>query len=144
MKAPVDLPVDLEACRASLAARQRRERERREALRRQVTQAVRAAAAAILPRFPRVRRAYLFGSILHALRVTSDVDIAVEGELSAEEFFALWRELERAVPDQLVDLLELGRDLHFTDRVRARGEVIYERSDPDTEGGHQGRPADHC
>ncbi|MFQ5859918.1 MAG: nucleotidyltransferase domain-containing protein [Anaerolineae bacterium] len=129
--------IDVEACRAYLRARQRREAEQQEALRQQVTQAVRTAAAAILPRFPQVRRAYLFGSTLHALRTTSDVDIAVEGELSAEEYFALWRELDRAVPDWLIDLVELGRDLHFADRVRMEGEVIYERSGSDAEGGYQ-------
>jgi predicted nucleotidyltransferase len=130
--------VDLEACRAYLRARQQQEAQRQQALRQQVAEAVRRAAIAILPRFPQVRRAYLFGSALHTLRSTSDVDIAVEGALSAEEYFALWRELDRAVPDWPIDLVELGRDLHFTDRVRAEGELIYERADLDAQGRHQG------
>ncbi len=129
--------VDLEACRAYLKARQQRAVQRQEALQQQVSQAVRAAAAAILPRFPNVRRAYLFGSVLHGLRTTSDVDVAVEGELTAEEYFALWRELDRAVPGWLIDLVELERDLRFADRVRMEGELIYERSDPDAESRHQ-------
>ena len=36
---------------------------------------------------------------------------------------------EAAMPGQTVDLVELDRDLRFAERVRQRGEVIYERPD---------------
>lgn len=82
---------DVAACRAHLRARQEQEYQVREARRQAALQAVRAAACAVLPRFPHVRRAYLFGSVLRpgGMRSTSDVDVAVEGELGAEEYFAL-------------------------------------------------------
>jgi predicted nucleotidyltransferase len=80
-----------------------------------------------LPRFPDVQRVFLFGSVLHPgrLRSTSDVDVAIEGKLDAQEYFTLWRELERAAPGWLIDLVELGRDLHFAALARERGELIY-------------------
>ena len=98
----------------------------------------RCAVRALLPRFPGVQRAYLFGSVLHpgGWRATSDVDIAIEGKLDAREYLALWRELERAAPDWLIDLVELGQDLRFAERVRERGELIYGDSDSDVESGH--------
>lgn len=125
--------IDVAACRAFLQARQA-QRSRDQGRRRQaLVRAVHAAARSVLPRFPAVRRAYLFGSVLHpaALRATSDVDIAVEAKLDAQEYFALWRELERAMGDRSVelDLVELDRDLRFAARVRRQGELIYERSD---------------
>ncbi len=54
--------MNLDAGRACLKARQQQEAHRQEALRQQVTQAVRGSAAVILPGFPNVRRACLFGS----------------------------------------------------------------------------------
>ncbi len=97
-----------------------------------VIQAVYAATRAVLPRFPNVQRAYLFGSILHAnaLHATSDVDIAVEGPFDAQEYFTLWRELERALDDTSLDLdlVTLDGDLHFANCVREQGELIYERT----------------
>ena len=38
---------------------------------------------------------------LGGLRSTSDVDVAIEGKLDAQEYFTLWRELERAAPEQV-------------------------------------------
>jgi hypothetical protein len=67
------------------------------------------------------------------LRSDSDIDVAVEGTLGAEAYFALWREIERTIPGWTVEVVELGRDLHFAERVRQTGEVIYERSDSDSE-----------
>jgi len=134
------IKVDLVACRAHLQARQR-QRERSQELHRQhLVQVAREAAGSVLPLFPQVRRAYLFGSVLRpgSLRKDSDLDLAVEGVLRAEAYFALWRELEGAMPGQTVDLVELDRDLRFADRVRQSGEVIYERPDSNVEGGHRG------
>jgi len=71
-----------------------------------------------------------------ALRSTSDIDLAVEGRLSAGEYFALWRELERAAVGWPIDLVELDRDLRFAARVREQGELIYGHPDSDAESGH--------
>ena len=111
------------ACRVHLRtcleqAHRERERERQAILR-----VLHTATHSILPHFPHIRRAYLFGSTLRpgALRRDSDVDIAIEGELSAEDYFALWRQLEYAVASRPVDLVELKGDLHFAVRVRETG-----------------------
>ena len=131
---------DVSACRAYLQARQEQRHQAREQRRRAALRAVRTAACSILPRFPGIRRAYLFGSVLRpgAMRASSDVDVAIEGELSAESYFALWRELERAAAGWLIDLVELDRNPRLAARVRETGELIYERSDSDAESRHCG------
>ncbi len=135
-----EITFDVTACRAHLRARQEREHQAREQRRQAAIEALRTAAHSVLPRFPGVRRAFLFGSVLRpgGLRSTSDVDVAIEGKLKAQEYFALWRELERAAPDWLIDLVELGRDLRFAALVRERGELIYGHPDSNAESGHQG------
>jgi predicted nucleotidyltransferase len=131
---------DVAACRAHLQARQEQEYQAREQRRLAALKALRRAAQSVLPHFPCVRRAYLFGSVLRsgAWRSTSDIDLAIEGTLSAEAYFALWRELERAAAGWPIDLVELDRDLHFADRVRERGELIYGHPHPDAESRHCG------
>lgn len=126
--------VDAAACRAHLRRRQEQRFQAREHRRPAVLQASRAAGRAIMPHLAGVRRAYLFGSVLHpgAMRPDSDVDIAVEGELSAEEYFALWRALEQAA-DWPVQLVELDAGLHFAAYVRENGELVYEHGGPDPE-----------
>jgi predicted nucleotidyltransferase len=124
--------IDVAACRAHLQARQAQHRRRQEQRQQAVIRAVHTAISTVVPRFPNVQRAYLFGSILHAsaLHATSDVDIAVEGPLDAQAYFTLWRELERALDDTPIDLdlVTLDRDLHFANRVREQGALIYERT----------------
>jgi len=129
--------VDVAASRAYLQERQRQRHQKREASRQQAVQMARAAARSVLPAFPQVRKAYLFGSMLRpgAMRHDSDVDLAIEGHLSPEDYFTLWRKLERAIPGYVVEVVELGRDLRFAEQVRQTGEVIYERPDSDAEGG---------
>jgi predicted nucleotidyltransferase len=63
----------------------------------------------------------------------SDVDVAVEGKLGAEDYFALWRALEEA-SGETIDLVELTDDLPFARPIRESGEVLYERRNPDAEG----------
>ena len=132
---PRDHPFDLAASRAHLQARQERQFRAREQRRQAALAAVRPAVQRVLPRFPAVRRAYLFGSVLRpgAMRPSSDVDVALEGELDAATYFAVWRELERAVGDWAIEVVQLGPDLHFAASVRQRGELVYERTDPDPE-----------
>jgi len=135
-----EITFDVAACRAYLRARQEREHQAREQRRQAAREALRTAARSVLPRFPDVRRAFLFGSVLRpgGLRSTSDVDVAIEGKLEAQEYFALWRELERAAPGWLIDLVELERDLRFAALVRERGELIYGHPDSNAESGHPG------
>jgi len=140
MDSASQVTFDVAACRAHLQARQRQQFQVREQRRQAALHAVRAAARSVLPHFPRVQRAYLFGSALRpgAMCATSDVDVAVEGELNAEDYFALWRELERVAAGWLIDVVELNRNVHFAARVREQGELIYERSDSNLEGGYHG------
>ncbi len=129
--------VDAKASRAYLEARAAQERQAAEERRQAALAVLDAGARAVFARFPQVRRAYLFGSALDAgaFLATSDLDIAVDVTLDAETFFALWRDLESAVPGYEFDIIELDRaDVHFADRVRETGELIYEARDPNPEG----------
>jgi predicted nucleotidyltransferase len=129
------MTFDIAACRVQLRARQAYRYQTREQQRLAVLQGLRDAAQAVFSRFPHIQRAYLFGSVLRpgALQVTSDIDIAVEGRLTAEDYFALWRAWECVVGYRPIDLLELDRDIHFADRVRDQGLLIYEHADSDAE-----------
>jgi len=131
--------VDIEACRAYLRAKEAKQEAKRRAEIAHIQAVVRDAARRIFPRFPTVRRAYLFGSALYGLRRDSDVDIAVEGELSAEAYFSLWRELDRAIPERMVDLVELDRHPRLATHVYREGMLIYERENPATQGRNQSR-----
>ncbi|MBC7225959.1 MAG: nucleotidyltransferase domain-containing protein [Thermoflexales bacterium] len=125
-------PEEIAAARENLRRRREAEYRAREERRQQ---ALRDAALRVFPRFPAVRRAHLFGSVTRPGEMgrRSDVDVAVEGKLSAEDYFALWRALEEAT-GQPVDLVELTDDVPFARRVRESGEVVYERRTPDAEG----------
>ncbi len=128
-------PEEIAAARENLRRRRETEYRAREVRRQKALRALREAAPRVFPRFAAVRRAYLFGSVTRPgeMGAQSDVDVAVEGKLGAEEYFALWRALEEASGEP-VDLVELTDDLPFARRVRESGEVIYERRDPDAEG----------
>ena len=141
-KMSVEAASDLTACRASLRSRQERQYQARERRRLAARLAVIAAVRSVLPRFPSVRRVYLFGSVLRpgGMRSVSDVDLAVEGDLAAEDYFALWRELERAAGEWPLDVVDLDRHARFAARVRAAGELVYECPDPYPESGHHSRP----
>ncbi len=132
------VPFDLAASRAYLKSRQEKEYQIRERRRQAALAAVRAAVQRVLPRFPAVQRAYVFGSVLRpgAMRATSDIDIALDGELDAETYFSLWRELETAAEGWQIEVIELEPDLYFAARVRERGELVYERADSNVESGH--------
>jgi predicted nucleotidyltransferase len=120
--------VDLDACRRSFIARQESRQAERERRRQAALEAAADAITSVLPRYPTIRRAYLFGSVSRrgAFRVDSDVDIAVEG-VDATDFFTLWRDLEEAMPDWTVDLRDLVPGSDFARRVQERGRLIYER-----------------
>jgi predicted nucleotidyltransferase len=94
---PATAPLQIEIYRHTFRQRLQRDQESRERQRQQALQAVRDKAPAILAAYPSVRRAYLFGSVTRpgAFRPTSDIDIALEGTTAAE-YFAVWRDLERA------------------------------------------------
>lgn len=129
-------PEEIAAARDALQRRREAEYRAREERRQRALQALREAALKVFPRFATVRRAYLFGSVTYPgqMGLHSDVDVAVEGNLSPEDYFALWRALEEA-SGETIDLVELTGDVPFAQRVRESGEVIYERRTSDAEGG---------
>lgn len=114
--------------------------QERERTRQAILSGLRRSVRSIAPRFPGIRRVYLFGSLLRpgAPRLDSDVDIAIEGTVCAQDYFALWQYLEDASGGWPVDLVDLDSSLHFASRIRETGELIYGRSDSDSEGGHLG------
>ena len=126
--------VDVATCRQSLMAREEKKRARREQRRQAALEAAINAITSIVPRYPTVRRAYLFGSVSRqgAFRIESDIDIAVEG-VDTPDYFPLWRDLEEAMPGWAVDLRELVPGSDFARRVQERGQLVYERKDSDLE-----------
>lgn len=117
--------VQIEFCRRILKEREEKRRKQRELERENLICRVKEAIQQVAPSFP-VEKVFLYGSILTGhWRPDSDIDIVVEGRLSPEEFFALWRELDRRL-DEKVDLRELEK-LPFRERVKSRGVILYER-----------------
>jgi len=130
-----DFGVDIAACREAFLARERKARAEREARRLAALEAVRLAILQSVPGHSAVRRAYLFGSVTRpgAFRLDSDVDVAVEG-IGVAEYFDLWRDLEQAAPEWTIDLRDVTRPSLFAERVRATGQLIYERNDAGSQG----------
>jgi predicted nucleotidyltransferase len=129
-----DYNVDVNACRESFIARLEKRLSDGERRRQNALEAALSATAAILPRYSAVRRAYLFGSVLRsgAFRLDSDIDIAVEG-VKAADYFALWGDLEEAMPEWTLDVRDLIPGSEFGQRVRAKGLLIHERENTGTE-----------
>jgi len=72
-----------------------------------------------------VKRAYLFGSILRqSCLPNSDIDLYIE-DLPAERYWDLWRDLEDKA-DQPIDLYCQLDDPIFVEKIKKRGELIYE------------------
>ncbi len=102
-----------------------------EARRSRAKKAVSRAIAALMPGYPAVKRVYLFGSIVKPGRfneTTSDIDIGIEGATMAL-CFDIWRDLEQALPDWAMDVRPLPPQDPFTERIRQKGELVYERQD---------------
>jgi predicted nucleotidyltransferase len=127
---PVSSPETFDT---AAAARKLREREsRRRQQRRELHRQAAGDADAII-RFIRdkynPRRIYQWGSVLHPERFdeNSDIDIAVEGLRSAEEFFALYGDVMNMTEFSL-DLVELEKvEPVHRDSIRKRGKIAYDR-----------------
>jgi predicted nucleotidyltransferase len=124
-----ELSESIHAYRQNFKTRLRRRLEARERTRQRALQIIQEKAPTIMSRWQSVRRAYLFGSVTHpgAFHEESDVDIAIEG-VTAQEYFALWRALERALPDWVIDVRDITPASPFADLVRKTGVLIYERA----------------
>ncbi len=98
-------------------------RAAREALRQRKLRQAREAIRRLAPRYPAVRRVYLFGSLLRPGRfhAASDIDVALDcDDLAAETPFA--RALERELATA-VDLRPLRGAV--AEAVRNGGEKVY-------------------
>ncbi len=84
------MTVNIQAARAHLRAREQQLMMEREQRRQHAARAAREAARVVMPMFHQVRKAYLFGSVIHtgAMRRDSDIDVAVEGHLDTESDLA--------------------------------------------------------
>jgi len=74
------------------------------------------------------RRIYQWGSLLRpgAFRSYSDIDVAIEGIVEAERFFALLGEVEKLTRFPL-DIVQLEKiESEYADDIRRNGKLVYE------------------
>lgn len=128
MNLKTSTPAEIDRVRQFLINREEKQRQAKEMARQQVLAKLKEALEAVAPLFP-VERVFLYGSTLTGRwRPDSDLDLAVEGNLSPEEFFGLWVELDKRL-EQEIDLREVAK-LPFREKVQRRGVVLYERKNP--------------
>lgn len=123
------MTIDINAARRNLEARAERVQAEREARRAAAERAVTEAVQRVVADFPSIQRVFLFGSITRpkGFRADSDVDVGIEG-LGVEDYFAVWRAIEKVAPDWLIDVRDITQPSDFAERVRTTGKLIYERS----------------
>ena len=121
------MAIDLQKCRDNFHHRAAVQQAARETLRQQAREGAIAAILEVITAYPDVAQVYLFGSVIKPgqFRQHSDIDIAVVGT-DAASYFALWRDLEAAYPNYVIDLREINQPGHFADAVRRTGEIVYE------------------
>ncbi len=119
--------ANIEAARQHYHECEARRRARRETERQRWLQCVREAVSRLARRYPEVRRAYLFGSLVQPgrFRPDSDIDIAVECD-TLEVESAFWRALERKL-ERDVDVRPLTGAV--AEAVANGGELVYGRQD---------------
>lgn len=128
MNLKTSTPAEVARVREFLINREEEQQRAKEMARQQVLAQLKEALEAVAPLFP-VERVYLYGSILTGRwRPDSDLDLAVEGDLSPEDFFGLWAELDKRL-EQEIDLREMAK-LPFREKVQRKGVVLYERKNP--------------
>lgn len=120
------MATKIQAYRQSFQARLQRSLEEREARRKKALKEIKAVTPAIIAKYPAIEAVYLFGSVLRtgSFRVDSDIDLAVVGG-TAEDYFALWHDLQEALPEWFIDLRDLPPGTLFTQRIHQTGEKIY-------------------
>ena len=123
--------IDLDRARAFQTEKERRRRARIDARFEQATRDASAIVAAIAEQV-NPRRIYQWGSLLDRSRFSeiSDIDFAIEGLRGPAEFFrTLGIAMEgTTLPVDVIELEKVPDDI--ADRIRARGAVVHERSDP--------------
>ena len=125
----------IEECRRFLELREERRQAQLDHRFSRARDDARAIIALLIGRY-RPRRIYQWGSLLDrsCFWERSDIDIAVEGIVSPDEFFAMYGEADRltSLPLDLVALENIESE--FAEIIRTRGKLVYERgresSDP--------------
>lgn len=94
--------------------------------RREIGQKLSVAFREIAGRFGSIRRIYVFGSFIQGnFNHFSDIDMYAEG-LGAEDYFEVKRLIEEMVGVD-IDLFNDTDKTEFLERVKKRGEILYER-----------------
>ena len=123
--------IDLDRARAFQREKERRRRARIDARFEQATRDARTIIAAIVEQV-NPHRIYQWGSLLDRSRFSeiSDIDIAVEGLSGPAEFFrTLGIAMEGTIlPVHVIELEKVPADI--AERIRTRGALVHERSDP--------------
>lgn len=128
MTVKTSTPAEVARVRRFLINREEKQRRAKELARQQVLAKLKEALEVVMPLFP-VERVFLYGSTLTGRWCPdSDLDLAVEGNLSPEDFFGLWAELDKRL-EQEIDLREMAK-LPFREKVRRKGVMLYERTNP--------------
>jgi predicted nucleotidyltransferase len=126
---------DIKAAAENLRKRFERNRRERLALHERAARDAAAIIEMVRKRY-NPKRIYQWGSVLKPEQFdeNSDIDIAVEGLRSAEEFFALFGDAWKMTKFPL-DLVEIEK-VHpaHIDSIRERGKLVYERTDPPASG----------
>jgi predicted nucleotidyltransferase len=123
----------LEDCRNFL---RRRETQRQQRLDRRFQQAwseAREIIALLVARY-RPARIYQWGSLLDRRRFweRSDIDIAVEGIVAPDAFFAMYGDADQLTSFPL-DLVALEKiEPEFAEIIRTEGTLVYERDNEDS------------
>jgi predicted nucleotidyltransferase len=122
-------PEAINKYRQTFKKRKQQQFEAAENRRLTAKQAAHKAVHNITIRYPSIRRIYLFGSVITpgAFRDSSDIDVGVEGADMAL-CFDIWRDLEQAAQPWPFDVRPLEAEDPFSERVRQRGELIYDRT----------------
>ena len=124
-----DMPVTPEQMRAFLERKARRQQEERERLHAEAAADARRIVELIAVRY-RPARIVQWGSVLDGRRFQpySDIDLAVEGVVDAQRFFALLADAEQETRFP-VDIVQLERmEPEFREVILEKGQVVYERN----------------
>jgi len=125
----MEQPFDIAAARRNLMKATQLRAERIAALYRKASDDAGRIIRLIAEKY-RPGRMYQWGSLLNpsSFAEYSDIDIAVEGIESAEDFFALYGDAMK-LTDFPLDIVQMEKiEPEFAQIIRTRGRVVYERS----------------
>ena len=124
----IDMTVDIEKARENLQKRYDSEERAIDIRFHNARENFDRIVALIIQKY-HPRRIYQWGSLLNREHFSfiSDIDIAVEGITSADEFFAMYGDAE-SITNFPLDLVQIEKvnELHARS-IREKGRIVYER-----------------